>query len=73
MLYDGSYYDLAKRLRDDELVSLKLLHDAAAMLEVMGETLEGIVKYHEQYEGPSSSIADYYASLALNTLNFRNR
>lgn len=42
-LYDGSYQDVAKRLRDDELISLKLVHTAADMIERYGEALEKVM------------------------------
>ena len=41
-LYDGSYQDIAKRLRDDDLVSLKLVNDAADMIERYGKALDAI-------------------------------
>lgn len=41
-LYDGSYQDVAKRLRDDDLVSLRLLRRAADMIERYGRALEEI-------------------------------
>lgn len=42
-LYDGSYQDIANRLRDDDLISLKLVHTAADMIERYGKTLEKVM------------------------------
>lgn len=41
-LYDGSFRDVAHRLRDDDLISLKLVHEAADMIEKFGMALEKI-------------------------------
>lgn len=41
-LYDGTYQDIANRLRDDDLISPNLLRTAAAMLERYGTALEKI-------------------------------
>ena len=41
-LYDGTYQDIANRLRDDDLISPNLLHTAATMLERYGAALEKI-------------------------------
>lgn len=56
-LYDGSFRDIAKRLRDDDLVSLKLVNDAADMLERYGEALEGIQKFGYRHSGHGYSCA----------------
>ena len=41
-LYDGTYQDIANRLRDDDLISVNLLRTAAAMIERYGMALEKI-------------------------------
>lgn len=41
-LYDRSFRDIAHRLRDDELVSLILVREAADMIEKFGMALEKI-------------------------------
>lgn len=65
-LYDGSYQDVANRLRDDDLVSLKLLHDAAAMIERFGAALEKIEELgHSHGHGRGYSCAN----IAEDTLN----
>ena len=40
--YDRSFRDVSKRLRDDDLISLKLIHEAADMIEKFGIALEKI-------------------------------
>lgn len=56
-LYDGSFRDVAKRLRDDDLVSLKLVNDAADMIEKFGKALEGIMQFGYRHSGHGYSCA----------------
>lgn len=44
-LYDGSFRDVCKRLKDDDLVSLKLLKEASNLLMRYGLCLEMIQKF----------------------------
>lgn len=44
-IYDGTYLDIVNRLRDDEIISLNLIHLAANMLENYGAALEKIREY----------------------------
>lgn len=51
VLYDESWQDIVNRLKDDDLVSLKLLHSAAAMIEKYATALEEIEKYGKRHSG----------------------
>lgn len=44
-LYDGTYQDVAHRLRDDDLVSLSLVKEAADMIQKFGLALEKIEQF----------------------------
>lgn len=59
MLHDGSFRDVAHRLRDDELVSLKLVNEAADMIEKFGLTLEKIEQFgHSHGHGHGYTCAN---------------
>ena len=58
-LYDGTYQDIANRLRDDDLVSLKLVNTAADIIERYGQALEYIEKFgHAQGHGRGYTCAN---------------
>lgn len=65
MLYDGSYMDVAHRLRDDELVSINLINRAADMIETYGKTLDAIMSFGLSHSGHGYSCAKM-AEEALN-------
>ncbi len=64
-LYDGSYQDVANRLRDDELISLKLVNNAADMIMRYGDALKEIVDGYNYYNGS----AEYFAKIAIRALH----
>lgn len=58
-LYDGTYQDIANRLRDDDLISVNLLRTAAAMIERYGMALEKIEELgHSHGHGRGYSCAN---------------
>lgn len=44
-LYDGSWQDIAARLRDDDLVSISLVNEAADLVQKFGLALEKIEQF----------------------------
>lgn len=66
MPHDGSWRDVVHRLRDDELVSLKLVNEAADLIVRLGEALEKIERFgHSHGHGYGYTCANM-AEEALN-------
>ena len=58
-LYDRSFRDVAKLLRDDDLISLKLVREAADMIEKFGMALEKIEHFgHNSGHGHGYTCAN---------------
>lgn len=58
--YDGSWQDVANRLRDDEIISLKLVHHAADMIERFGIAIENAINVLNEcphYEGGAGGMS----------------
>ena len=61
-MYDGSYQDIAKRLNDDDLVSIQLVRDAADMIQKFGLALEKIKQFgHSHGHGHGYTCANIAA------------
>ena len=69
-LYDGSWQDIATRLRDDDLVSISLVNEAADLIQRFGLALEKIEQFgHSDGHGRGFTCAN----IAKEALDFKDK
>lgn len=69
-LYDGSYQDIAKRLVDDDLITINLVKQASEIILRFGDALEKIEEFgHSAGHGRGYTCAN----IAQEALDFKDK